>query len=56
MGTTIRRRLGVGERGAGLIEYVLMLALIALVCISAVAVFGHATSAPFSSARSGFVE
>jgi len=35
----LRRRLG-DERGAGLVEYTLLVALIALVCIGALAFFG----------------
>ncbi len=37
------------ERGAGLVEYALLVGLIALVCISAVTLFGSATSSQFSS-------
>ncbi len=47
-----RLRLLHGERGAGLVEYALLLALIALVCIGAVVFFGNTTSASFSSAAS----
>jgi len=32
---------GAGERGASLVEYALLLALIAVVCISALWYFGH---------------
>jgi len=36
------------ERGASLIEYALLLALIALVCVGAVAVLGGTTQEPYS--------
>ncbi len=56
MTTNIWRRLLATERGAGLIEYVLLIALIALVCAGAVAVFGNATGEPFSNASAGFAD
>lgn len=37
------------ERGANLVEYALLLVLIAIVCVSAVTVLGQATSTPFSN-------
>jgi pilus assembly protein Flp/PilA len=37
------------ERGASLVEYALLLALIAVVCFVAVAVLGGSVSAKFSS-------
>jgi len=40
------------ERGAALIEYVFLVALIAIVCLVAVAFFGTSTSHSFSSAGS----
>lgn len=40
------------ERGAALIEYVFLVALIAVVCLVAVAFFGSSTSSSFSSAGS----
>jgi pilus assembly protein Flp/PilA len=40
-----------GDRGASLVEYALLLALIAVVCIGAVTVFGSATGDSLS--RSG---
>jgi Flp pilus assembly pilin Flp len=39
------------ERGATLVEYALLLALIVVVCISAVTLVGPAASAPLSSIR-----
>ena len=40
------------ERGASLVEYALMVALIAMVCIAAVTALGDTTSASFSNAVS----
>ena len=40
------------ERGASLVEYALMLALIAMVCIAAVTALGSTTSGSFSEATS----
>jgi len=37
------------DDGATLVEYVLLVALIAVVCIVAIAFFGHQTSTKFSS-------
>lgn len=37
-----------GERGASLVEYALLLALIAVVCFSAVSFFGSQTGGGFS--------
>lgn len=44
----IGRRLPARERGASLVEYALLIALIAAVCIVAVAFFGGETSATFT--------
>jgi pilus assembly protein Flp/PilA len=41
------------ERGASLIEYALLVALIALVCILAITFLGQKTSAKYSSMGSG---
>lgn len=49
--TTHRAVLGVrrrGDRGASLVEYALLVALIAMVCIGVVAFFGGSTSDSFS--------
>jgi Flp pilus assembly pilin Flp len=40
------------ERGASLVEYALLLSLIAVVCITAVTFFGQATSNSYSSSAS----
>lgn len=50
-GTRTRRD---GERGAGLIEYALLLALIAVVVFSAVAFFGQSSAGGFGKAQSCF--
>jgi Flp pilus assembly pilin Flp len=42
--TYVRARTGDSERGASLVEYALLLALIALVCFSAVVFFGTSVS------------
>lgn len=44
----------VGERGANLVEYALLMALIAVVCVAAVSALGGTTSEPFSNMQSGF--
>ena len=45
-------RLDLSERGAGLVEYSLLVALIALVCVVSVAFLGSKTSTTFSGATS----
>lgn len=47
-----RFRRGDDERGASLIEYALMLALIAMVCVAALTALGSTTSGSFSEATS----
>lgn len=42
------------ESGQDLLEYALLVALIALVCVVAVGVLGDATSTSFSSTADGF--
>jgi pilus assembly protein Flp/PilA len=44
----IRSRFGKSERGAALVEYALLLVLIAVVCIVAVQFLGGSASAKFS--------
>jgi pilus assembly protein Flp/PilA len=46
------RRALVSERGASLVEYALLVALIALVCVAAVGFFGDETSESFSVSAS----
>lgn len=41
-----------GDRGASLIEYALMLALIAMVCVAAVTALGGTTSGAYSEVTS----
>jgi pilus assembly protein Flp/PilA len=48
----IRTRIG-EERGASLVEYALLLALIALVCIGAITLIGEAAGDKLSSTTSG---
>ncbi len=45
----VRVRLGGDERGAALVEYALLLALIAVVCILALTTLGSAASSKFAS-------
>jgi pilus assembly protein Flp/PilA len=46
------RRLRPDQRGASLVEYALLVALIAVVCIVAVTLLGHNASSKFSSVGS----
>jgi pilus assembly protein Flp/PilA len=48
----IRARFGNDERGASLVEYALLVALIAVVCIVAVTLLGKNASSKFSSVGS----
>ena len=41
------------ERGASLVEYVLLISLIALVCVAATKYLGTYTARPYSGAASG---
>lgn len=43
-----------GERGASLVEYALLMALIVVVCVAAIGALGGTTSEPFSAVQSGF--
>jgi len=45
----IQLRLARDERGATLVEYALLVALIAVVCIAAIALIGNEASTKFSS-------
>lgn len=47
--TYLQSRLTRDERGASLVEYALLVALIAIVCLSAVAFLGSSASTKFSS-------
>jgi pilus assembly protein Flp/PilA len=44
----VATRMRLGERGASLVEYALLVALIAVVCIAAVTLLGNASSTKFS--------
>jgi pilus assembly protein Flp/PilA len=48
----IRARFGRDERGASLVEYALLVALIAVVCIVAIAFLGKSASSKFSNVGS----
>ena len=48
----IRARFARSERGASLVEYALLVALIAVVCIGAVTLLGKSASTTLSSAGS----
>jgi pilus assembly protein Flp/PilA len=50
--THLRSRLGADERGASLVEYALLVALIAVICIVAIAFLGQSASTKFSSVGS----
>ena len=44
------------ERGASLVEYALLVALLAIVCIAAVNLLGKTTSSEFSQINSGITQ
>lgn len=49
----VQTRLGIrSDRGASLVEYALLVALIAVVCIAAVTLLGKSASSKFSSVAS----
>jgi len=48
----VRARFGKTERGASLVEYVLLVSLIAVVCIAAITFLGKNASTKFSSVGS----
>ena len=50
--TWMRARFGETERGASLVEYALLVALIAVVCIAAVTLLGRNASDKFSNVGS----
>ena len=45
----LRARFGDSERGASLVEYALLVALIAVVCIAAVTLLGKSDAAKFNA-------
>ena len=50
-----RDRRGRRDRGASLVEYALLLALLVVVCIGALTAFGSATNTSFSRSGSSIV-
>jgi pilus assembly protein Flp/PilA len=52
LATWLRARFSDSERGASLVEYALLVALIAVVCIVAVTFLGKSASSKFSSVGS----
>jgi len=50
--TYLRARRGTDERGASLVEYALLVALIAVICIVAIAFLGQSASTKFSTVGS----
>jgi len=48
----VRAKLGRNERGASLVEYALLVALIAVICIVAIAFVGKSASSKFSNVGS----
>jgi len=48
----LRARFGNSERGASLVEYALLVALIAVICIVAIAFLGRSASSKFSTVGS----
>jgi pilus assembly protein Flp/PilA len=49
LATWLRARFGHSDRGASLVEYALLVALIAVVCIAAVTILGKSASNKFES-------
>ena len=48
----LRAKFGTSERGASLVEYALLVALIAVICIVAIAFLGRSASSKFSTVGS----
>ena len=53
LATWLRARFGNEERGASLVEYALLVALIAVVCIIAITFLGNQANSKFSTIGSG---
>jgi pilus assembly protein Flp/PilA len=53
LATWLRARFSDEDRGASLVEYALLVALIAVVCVVAVQILGKQASKSFSSTASG---
>ncbi|MFN2504964.1 MAG: Flp family type IVb pilin [Acidimicrobiales bacterium] len=52
MRTYMRARMGTGERGSAVVEYALLVALLAVVCILAIEFLGQATNGRLSDVGS----
>jgi pilus assembly protein Flp/PilA len=52
LSTWLRARFGDSDRGASMVEYALLVALIAVVCITAIRFLGNSASTSFSSTGS----
>ena len=52
LSTWLRARFGDNDRGASMVEYALLVALIAVVCIGAVKILGQKANSSFSSTGS----
>jgi pilus assembly protein Flp/PilA len=52
IGSVLRQRLRHDERGASFVEYAMLLALIAIVCLVAVTMIGNTTGESLSSTAS----
>ena len=52
LATWLRARFSDSERGASLVEYALLVALIAVVCIVAIRILGNEANSSFSSTGS----
>ena len=49
LATWLRARFGESERGASMVEYALLVALIAVVCIAAIKLIGQSANSSFKS-------
>jgi pilus assembly protein Flp/PilA len=50
--TWLRARFGTDDRGASLVEYALLVALIAIVCVAAMTLLGDSSSSKFDEVGS----
>jgi pilus assembly protein Flp/PilA len=49
LATWLRARFGESDRGASMVEYALLVALIAVVCIAAIKLIGQSANSSFNS-------
>lgn len=56
LATWLRTRFAGSDRGASMVEYGLLLALIAVICIAAVNLLGRTASSSFSSTGSALAD